>query len=74
MLLVVMLFGSKKIPEIARGLGKGIKQVRNAANDIQNEIMESSRDDDLQKFENKVREEKEKVKEISGSVKRGLKP
>lgn len=73
MLLVVMLFGSKKIPEIARGLGKGIKQVRNAANDIQNEIMDSTRDDDLQKFEEKVKEEKDKVKEIAGSVKRGLK-
>lgn len=74
MLLVVMLFGSRKIPEIARGLGKGIKQVRNAASDIQNEIMDSSRSDDLQKFEEKIKEEKDKVEEIAGSVKRGLKP
>ena len=30
LLIVVMVFGADKIPEIARGLGKGIKQVKNA--------------------------------------------
>ena len=28
MLVVVMLFGSKKIPEIARGLGKGMRELK----------------------------------------------
>lgn len=34
----VVMFGSKRIPEIARGLGKGIREVRNATNDIKREI------------------------------------
>jgi sec-independent protein translocase protein TatA len=41
-LVVVMLFGSKKIPEIARGLGKGIRDFKNATGDIQEEIRRTS--------------------------------
>ncbi|MBT4916303.1 MAG: twin-arginine translocase TatA/TatE family subunit, partial [Formosa sp.] len=37
MLLVVMVFGADKIPEIARGLGKGMRQVKDATNDIKKE-------------------------------------
>ena len=38
LLVVVMLFGSKKIPELARGLGKGLSEFKRAANDIKKEI------------------------------------
>ena len=38
MLVVVMLFGSKKIPEIARGLGKGLRELKDASDDIKREI------------------------------------
>ena len=37
-LVVLMFFGSDKIPEIARTVGKGMAQLRNATNDIKNEI------------------------------------
>ena len=37
-LIVVMLFGADKIPEIARGLGKTMRQVKDATNDIKKEI------------------------------------
>ncbi|MBR9976534.1 MAG: twin-arginine translocase TatA/TatE family subunit [Bacteroidetes bacterium] len=37
-LLVVVFFGAKKIPELAQGLGKGIKEFRKAAKDIQEDI------------------------------------
>ncbi|QXP71759.1 twin-arginine translocase TatA/TatE family subunit [Polaribacter sp. R2A056_3_33] len=43
MLIVVMLFGADKIPEIAKGLGKGMRQVKDATNDIKREINESSK-------------------------------
>jgi sec-independent protein translocase protein TatA len=36
--IVLMLFGSKKIPEIARGLGKGIREMKDAANGIEKEL------------------------------------
>ena len=42
MLIVVMVFGADKIPEIARGLGKGIRQVKDATYDIKREIKDSS--------------------------------
>ena len=38
MLVVVMLFGSKKIPELARGLGKGLRELKDASDDIKREI------------------------------------
>lgn len=73
MLIVVMFFGADKIPEIARGLGKGIREVRNATNDIKNEISNSAGlDDDLRKFKEKVEKEKKEIEEITGSVKRNL--
>jgi len=41
-LVVLLLFGSKKIPEMARGLGKGMREFRKAADDIKREINQSS--------------------------------
>jgi sec-independent protein translocase protein TatA len=38
MLVILMFFGSDKIPEIARNLGKGMAQLRNATNDLKSEI------------------------------------
>jgi sec-independent protein translocase protein TatA len=38
LLVVVMLFGSKKIPALERGLGKGLSEFKRAANDIKKEI------------------------------------
>ena len=40
--MALMLFGSKNIPEIARTLGKGMAQIKNATNDIKNEIQKSA--------------------------------
>ncbi len=36
--IVLMLFGSDKIPELARALGKGMAQLKNATNEIKSEI------------------------------------
>ena len=38
MFILVMVFGADKIPEIARGLGKGMRTLKDATNDIKNEI------------------------------------
>lgn len=44
-LVVLLVFGAKRIPEIARGLGKGIREFKDATNDIKQElnVSESSR-------------------------------
>ncbi|HFS67927.1 MAG TPA: twin-arginine translocase TatA/TatE family subunit [Flavobacteriia bacterium] len=47
--LVVMIFGADKIPEIARGLGKGLRQIKHATNDIKREITESAKENGLDK-------------------------
>jgi len=39
-LAILLLFGAKRIPEIARGLGKGIKEFKAASSDIRREITE----------------------------------
>jgi len=36
--VVLLLFGGKKIPELMKGLGKGIKEFKDAKEDIQKEI------------------------------------
>lgn len=40
--IALMLFGSDKIPAIARTLGKGMAQLKNATNEIKNEIHKSA--------------------------------
>ena len=49
LLFGVMFFGSKKIPELARTLGKTIREVKDASNEIKKEIRDSASDfkDDL---------------------------
>lgn len=41
-LFIIIFFGAKKIPEIARGMGKGIREFKDATKEIKNEIKESS--------------------------------
>tara|TARA_B100000963_G_C22621445_1_gene670163 strand:- start:1439 stop:1681 length:243 start_codon:yes stop_codon:yes gene_type:complete len=56
MMVIVMLFGSKKIPEIARGLGKGIRELKDASNDIKREIRSSASivKEEVQKVEDDI--------------------
>ena len=42
LLFVVMFFGSKKIPELAKGLGRAIREMKDASNDIKKEIRDSA--------------------------------
>lgn len=41
-LAIVLIFGPRKIPDIARQLGKGMNEVRRVTNDIRREIREES--------------------------------
>ena len=44
LVVVLVLFGAKKIPEIAKGLGKGMREFRKATDDIKKELNDSSSD------------------------------
>ncbi len=41
--IVIMIFGADKVPEIARGLGKGMRQIKDATNDIKSEINKTAK-------------------------------
>ena len=43
-LVVIIFFGSKKIPELMRGLGKGMREFKNATGEIQHEIRKSAQE------------------------------
>ncbi len=42
LLIVLVLFGAKKIPELARGLGIGLKEFRKATKEIENDNSKES--------------------------------
>jgi len=44
LLLVLILFGAKKLPELAKGLGQGIKEFKKATRDVTDEIQQSMDD------------------------------
>lgn len=39
--VILILFGAKKLPELARGLGQGIKEFKKSSREIQDEIQQS---------------------------------
>ncbi len=73
--IAIMVFGADKLPEIARGLGKGMRTLKDATNDIKHEItktaekngLDTSITKDVKKELNKVKDE---IEEFKGSVKR----
>lgn len=73
--IVLMVFGADKVPEIARGLGKGMRQIKDATNDIKTEITKSAEkqglDIDITKdVKEEIDKVKDDVKEITGPIKR----
>lgn len=44
LLIVLVLFGGKKIPELMKGLGKGVKEYKKAMNSVDEEINNISED------------------------------
>lgn len=74
-LIVVMFFGADKIPEIARGLAKGMSQVKNATNDIKREINSTANksgvDLNVTKDIKKVVDDvKENIDDMTGPIRR----
>ncbi|WP_346882724.1 twin-arginine translocase TatA/TatE family subunit [uncultured Algibacter sp.] len=75
--IAIMVFGADKLPEIARGLGKGMRTLKDATNDIKHEITKTAEKNGLDTSITKdVKQELDKVKDdledFTGSVKRKL--
>ena len=74
LIITVMLFGADKLPEIARGLGKGMRQIKDATNDIKREIKNSADKNDFDiDVVSKVRNEINRVKDNIGDFSRPMK-
>ncbi|MHB0755636.1 Sec-independent protein translocase subunit TatA/TatB [Polaribacter sp. M15] len=77
MLIVVMVFGADKIPDIARGLGKGMRQVKDATNDIKREINDTSKEHNLdtnivKDINNEIKDVKDNIDDVTGPIKRNM--
>lgn len=44
MLVFLLIFGGKKIPELMKGLGKGVKSFKEGVNEVEKEIDSASKD------------------------------
>ena len=56
LLVALLLFGAKKIPEIARGIGKGMREFRKATEEIKKEINKETSDmeNDIKKMKDNI--------------------
>jgi len=73
--IVVMVFGADKIPEIAKGLGKGMRMLRDASNDIKSEITKTADkqgiDTNMTKdITDEINKVKDDLEDFSGSIRR----
>ncbi len=70
-----MVFGADKLPEIARGLGKGMRVLKDATNDIKHEITKTAEKNGIdtsvtQDVKKQIDQVKDDLEDFTGSVKR----
>ena len=53
-LVIMIFFGPKKIPRIARELGQGLRKMRGAVDDIKQEIMKETEDNPVSEIKNEI--------------------
>lgn len=86
-LIILMLFGSDKVPEMARSFAKVMAQLKNATNDIKNEIQKSAEEtgivNDIKEamdvdinpvadIQKEVEKVKEDIEDLTGPIKRQM--
>ena len=71
MFIVVMVFGADKIPGIAKGLGKGMRQLKDATEDIKQEIQKSAEKQGIDtSFVDDIKQDIQDVKKnVTGTLK-----
>ena len=74
--IVVLVFGADKLPEIARGLGKGMRQLKDATNDIKKEVTKSAKENNIidtdvtKNIKDELSKVKDNLEDFTGSLKR----
>lgn len=69
LLIILLLFGADKLPEIARTVGKGIKQFKDAAEDIKNEVKKEAETEGSE-FVEDLKEIKKTADDLKKNVKK----
>ena len=75
--IVLLVFGADRIPSIAKGLAKGMTQIRQATNEIKTEISKNTKDKDPTKsiakdINDSVSDIKKDFDDLKDSIKRDL--
>jgi len=75
--IAIMVFGANKLPEIAKGLGKGMRTLKDATNEIKHEITKSAENHGIdtsitKDVDNELKKVKDDLEDFTGSVKRKL--
>lgn len=60
---ILLLFGGRKIPELMRGIGRGISEFNNARRSLESELKEGARDAERKKLEKKEEEKPAETEE-----------
>jgi len=73
--IAIMVFGADKLPEIARGLGKGMRTLKDATNDIKHEITKTAENSGIdtsitKDVKNELNKIKDDIEDFTGSIKR----
>jgi len=69
LLAILLLFGADKLPEIARTIGKGIRQFKDAAEDIKNEVKKET-EAEGNEFADDLKEIKKTAEDLKNNVKK----
>ena len=56
LVVILLLFGAKRIPELARGLGRGIREFKDAANEVTHEITRAADEQEQVKREERIKD------------------
>lgn len=71
--IVLLVFGADKIPGIARGLGKGMRQIKDATNEIKSEITKSAEQQGIdtsivKDVQEGLEDTKKSIEQVSGTI------
>ena len=72
--IILMIFGADKIPDIAKGMAKGIKKVKDATQEIKTEFKKSAEKKgiDTDSISKEIDKVKDDIDDLTGSIKRDL--
>ncbi|MDK2975915.1 MAG: sec-independent protein translocase protein TatA [Candidatus Marinimicrobia bacterium] len=62
LVIILLIFGPKKLPELAKGLGKGLREFKKAAHDVQDELENVGEDEEESQVEKSTGKDDHKTK------------